>query len=221
MPKRINLKGPLISNNSQEVYDYYGMEAVSAKSIIEKLPEDNSDIVLEVNSNGGLVTVGSEIYTALRNYKGKVTAEITGMAASAASVAVMGADKVVMSPTAQMMVHKALFNWVAGNSDDLDKASNTLKSSDKAIVNAYVAKTGKSEDEIMDLMRNETFMSAQEAVENGFADEVMTFEAVASIDSMMLPQAVIDDYYASRTKRKQEISNMLLEIEKEEILQGL
>ncbi|AAM79549.1 TPA: head maturation protease, ClpP-related [Streptococcus pyogenes] len=221
MPKRINLKGPLISNNSQEVYDYYGMEAVSAKSIIEKLPEDNSDIVLEVNSNGGLVTVGSEIYTALRNYKGKVTAEITGMAASAASVAVMGADKVVMSPTAQMMVHKALFNWVAGNSDDLDKASNALKSSDKAIVNAYVAKTGKSEDEIMDLMRNETFMSAQEAVENGFADEVMTFEAVASIDSMMLPQAVIDDYYASRTKRKQEISNMLLEIEKEEILQGL
>lgn len=221
MPKRINLKGPLISNNSQEVYDYYGMEAVSAKSIVEQLPEDNSDIVLEVNSNGGLVTVGSEIYTALRNYKGKVTAEITGMAASAASVAVMGADKVVMSPTAQMMVHKALFNWVSGNSDDLDKASNALKSSDKAIVNAYVAKTGLSEDEIMDLMRNETFMSAQDAVEKGFADEVMSFEAVASIDNSMLPQAVIDDYYASRNKRKKEISNMLLEIEKEEILQGL
>ncbi|HIF0063718.1 TPA: head maturation protease, ClpP-related [Streptococcus pyogenes] len=221
MPKRINLKGPLIANNSQEVYNYYGMEAASAKSIIEKLPEDNSDIILEVNSNGGLVTVGSEIYTALRNYKGKVTAEITGMAASAASVAVMGVDKVVMSPTAQMMVHKALFNWVSGNSDDLDKASNALKSSDKAIVNAYVAKTGLSEDEIMDLMRNETFMSAQDAVEKGFADEVMSFEAVASIDNSMLPQAVIDDYYASRNKRKKEIRNMLLEIEKEEILQGL
>ncbi|HEQ1040545.1 TPA: head maturation protease, ClpP-related [Streptococcus pyogenes] len=221
MPKRINLKGPLIANNSQEVYDYYGMEATSAKGIINQLPEDSSDIILEVNSNGGLVTVGSEVYTALRNYKGKVTAEITGMAASAASVAVMGADKVVMSPTAQMMVHKALFNWVAGNSDDLDKASNALKSSDKAIVNAYVAKTGLSEDEIMNLMRNETFMSAQDAVEKGFADEVMSFEAVASIDNQMLPQAVIDDYYANRSKRKQEISNMLLEIEKEEILQGL
>ncbi|HEO6620704.1 TPA: Clp protease ClpP [Streptococcus agalactiae] len=221
MPKKINLKGPLIANNSQEVYDYYGMEATSAKSIVNQLPEDSSDIILEVNSNGGLVTVGSEIYTALRNYKGKVTAEVTGIAASAASVAVMGADKVVMSPTAQMMVHKALFNWVSGNSDDLDKASSALKSSDKAIVNAYVAKTGKSEDEIMDLMRNETFMSAQDAVENGFADEVMSFEAVASIDNAVLPQVVIDDYYASRSKRKQEISNMLLEIEKEEILQGL
>lgn len=206
MPKRINLKGPLISNNSQEVYDYYGMEAVSAKSIIEQFPEDGNDIVLEVNSNGGLVTVGSEIYTALRNYKGKVTAEITGMAASAASVAVMGADKVVMSPTAQMMVHKALFNWVSGNSDDLDKASNALKSSDKAIVNAYVAKTGLSEDEIMNLMRNETFMSAQDAVEKGFADEVMSFEAVASIDNSMLPQAVIDDYYANRNKRKKKLA---------------
>ncbi|RRA73623.1 Clp protease ClpP [Streptococcus agalactiae] len=221
MPKKINLKGPLIANNSQEVYDYYGMEATSAKSIVNQLPEDSSDIILEVNSNGGLVTVGSEIYTALRNYKGKVTAEVTGIAASAASVAVMGADKVVMSPTAQMMVHKALVNWVSGNSDDLDKASSALKSSDKAIVNAYVAKTGKSEDEIMDLMRNETFMSAQDAVENGFADEVMSFEAVASIDNAVLPQVVIDDYYASRSKRKQEISNMLLEIEKEEILQGL
>lgn len=221
MPKKINLKGPLIANNSQEVYDYYGMEATSAKSIVNQFPEDSSDIILEVNSNGGLVTVGSEIYTALRNYKGKVTAEITGMAASAASVAVMGADKIVMSPTAQMMVHKALFNWVSGNSDDLDKASNALKSSDKAIVNAYVAKTGLSEGEIMELMKNETFMSAQDAVEKGFADEVMSFEAVASIDNQMLPQAVIDDYYANRSKRKQEISNMLLEIEKEEILQGL
>ncbi|HES1627747.1 TPA: Clp protease ClpP, partial [Streptococcus pyogenes] len=51
--------------------------------------------------------------------------------------------------------------------------------------------------------------------------EVMSFEAVASIDNSMLPQAVIDDYYASRNKRKKEIRNMLLEIEKEEILQGL
>ena len=52
MPKRILMRGPLIPNNSQEVYDYYGMEAVSAKSIAEALPEDGSDVVVEVNSNG-------------------------------------------------------------------------------------------------------------------------------------------------------------------------
>lgn len=224
MPKRIKLRGPLIPNNSQEAYDYWGLEAVSAKSITEALPEDCSDVVLEVNSNGGLVTVGSDIYTTLKNYSGHITAEVTGMAASAASVAIMGADKVVISPTAQIMIHKALFGFVSGNSDDLDKASNALKASDKAIINAYVAKTGMAEDDIMELMKAETYMSAQEAVDKGFADEVMTFEdqeAVASLENGMLPQAVIDDFYANRSKRKQEIQNMLREIEKEEILQGL
>lgn len=224
MPKRIKLRGPLISNNQQEAYDWYGMEAVSAKSISNALPDDGSDIVLEVNSNGGLVTVGSDIYTMLKQYPGNVTAEVTGMAASAASVAIMAADTVVISPTAQMMIHKALLGCVSGNSDDLDKASNALKASDQGIVNAYVAKTGKSEDEVMELMRNETYMSAQKAVELGFADEIMTFDeldAVASIENGMLPQAVIDDFFANRSKRKSEIKAMLREIEKEEILQGL
>mgnify|MGYP001186399898 CR=1 FL=1 len=224
MPKRIKLRGPLISNNQQEAYDWFGMEAVSAKSISNALPDDGSDIVLEVNSNGGLVTVGSDIYTMLKQYPGNVTAEVTGMAASAASVAIMAADTVVISPTAQMMIHKALLGYVSGNSDDLDKASNALKASDQGIVNAYVAKTGKSEDEVMELMRNETYMSAQKAVELGFADEIMTFDeldAVASIENGMLPQAVIDDFFANRSKRKSEIKAMLREIEKEEILQGL
>ena len=224
MPKRIKLRGPLISNNQQEAYDWFGMEAVSAKSISNALPDDGSDIVLEVNSNGGLVTVGSDIYTMLKQYPGNVTAEVTGMAASAASVAIMAADTVVISPTAQMMIHKALLGCVSGNSDDLDKASNALKASDQGIVNAYVAKTGKSEDEVMELMRNETYMSAQKAVELGFADEIMTFDeldAVASIENGMLPQAVIDDFFANRSKRKSEIKAMLREIEKEEILQGL
>lgn len=224
MPKRIKLRGPLVSNNQQEAYDWFGMEAVSAKSISNALPDDGSDIVLEVNSNGGLVTVGSDIYTMLKQYPGNVTAEVTGMAASAASVAIMAADTVVISPTAQMMIHKAVLGCVSGNSDDLDKASNALKASDQGIVNAYVAKTGKSEDEVMELMRSETYMSAQKAVELGFADEIMTFEeldAVASIENGMLPQAVIDDFFANRSKRKSEIKAMLREIEKEEILQGL
>ena len=137
MPKRIQMRGPLIPNNSQEVYDYYGMEATSAKSIAEALPEDGSDVVIEVNSNGGLVTVGSDIYTALKNYSGHVTVEVTGMAASACSVAIMGADKVVISPTAQIMIHKALLTSVAGNSDDLESAANALKASDRGIINAY------------------------------------------------------------------------------------
>ncbi len=224
MPKRIQMRGPLIPNNSQEAYDYFGMEAVSAKSITEALPEDGSDVIIEVNSNGGVVTVGSDIYTALKNYSGHVTAEVTGMAASACSVAIMGADKVVISPTAQIMIHKASLRDVSGNSDDFETAFNMLKASDQAIVNAYKVKTGLNEDELLELMKNETYMSADEAIEKGFADEIMTFnesEAVASIGNGLLPQAVIDDYFANHGKRKQEIEAMKREIEKEEILQGL
>lgn len=226
MAKRIKMKGPLISNNEYEAYEFFGLEAVSAKSITDQFPEDiNEDIVLEVNSNGGLVTVGSEIYTALKNYKGHVTVEVTGMAASAASVAIMGADTVKISPTAQIMIHKALLGYVSGNSDDLEKAVNALKSSDQAIVNAYVSKTGLSEEEIFELMKNETFMSANEAIEKGFADELMTFEkdlgAVASLESGLLPQAVIDDFYSRKKSNTKEAQAMLFELEKEAILNGL
>ncbi|WP_048715018.1 head maturation protease, ClpP-related [Streptococcus sp. 343_SSPC] len=226
MAKRIKMKGPLISNNEYEAYEFFGLEAVSAKSITDQFPEDiNEDITLEVNSNGGLVTVGSEIYTALKNYKGHVTVEVTGMAASAASVAIMGADTVKISPTAQIMIHKALLGYVSGNSDDLEKAVNALKSSDQAIVNAYVSKTGLSEEEIFELMKNETFMSANEAIEKGFADELMTFEkdlgAVASLESGLLPQAVIDDFYSRKKSNAKEAQAMLFELEKEAILNGL
>ena len=226
MAKRIKMKGPLISNNEYEVYEFFGLEAVSAKSITDQFPEDiNEDITLEVNSNGGLVTVGSEIYTALKEYKGHVTVEVTGMAASAASVAIMGADTVKMSPTAQIMIHKALLTRASGNSDDLEKAVNALKSSDQSIINAYVSKTGLSEDEIFEMMKNETFMSANEAIEKGFADELMTFEkdlgAVASLESGLLPQAVIDDFYSRKKSNTKEAQAMLCELEKETILNGL
>ena len=226
MAKRIKMKGPLISNNEYEVYEFFGLEAVSAKSITDQFPEDiNEDITLEVNSNGGLVTVGSEIYTALKEYKGHVTVEVTGMAASAASVAIMGADTVRISPTAQIMIHKALLTRASGNSDDLEKAVNALKSSDQSIINAYVSKTGLSEDEIFEMMKNETFMPAQVAVEKGFADELMTFEkdlgAVASLESGLLPQAVIDDFYSRKKSNAKEAQAMLFELEKEAILNGL
>ena len=226
MAKRIKMKGPLISNNEYEAYEFFGLEAVSAKSITDQFPEDiNEDIILEVNSNGGLVTVGSEIYTALKNYEGHVTVEVTGMAASAASVAIMGADTVKMSPTAQIMIHKALLTRASGNSDDLEKAVNALKSSDQSIINAYVSKTGLSEDEIFEMMKNETFMSANEAIEKGFADELMTFEkdlgAVASLESGLLPQAVIDDFYSRKKSNTKEAQAMLFELEKETILNGL
>ncbi|MFI3078990.1 head maturation protease, ClpP-related [Streptococcus sp. 2021WUSS124] len=217
MPKRIMLKGLMIPNDLQDVYDYLGRDSTSPKKLINQLPEDGSDVIIEVNSQGGVVNTGSEIYTALRNYRGTVTAEVTGIAGSSASFAIMGADKVVISPTAQIMIHKASFREVSGNSDDLERASEALKSIDKSIINAYVSKTGLDEDKLMEMMKKETYMSAHEAVELGFADEVMSFEAVANGADNMLS----DDEIANARAEMKEIQAMLLEIEKEEILQGL
>ncbi|QBX18723.1 phage ClpP protease [Streptococcus pseudoporcinus] len=217
MATRINLKGFMIPNDYQEIYDFANREATSAKKLIDQLPTDNSDVIIEVNSSGGVVNTGSEIYTALRSYKGNVTAEVVGMAGSSASFAIMGADKVVMSPTAQIMIHKASFREISGNSDDLEKASDALKSIDKSIINAYVEKTGLDEEKLMEMMAKETYMSAHEAVELGFADEVMSFKAVASGADNMFS----DEEITNLRNKMQEIENMKLEIAKEEILQGL
>lgn len=217
MATRINLKGFMIPNDYQEIYDFANREATSAKKLIDQLPTDNSDVIIEVNSSGGVVNTGSEIYTALRSYKGNVTAEVVGMAGSSASFAIMGADKVVMSPTAQIMIHKASFREISGNSDDLEKASDALKSIDKSIINAYVEKTGLDEEKLMEMMAKETYMSAHEAVELGFADEVMSFKAVASGADNMFS----DEEITNLRNKIQEIENMKLEIAKEEILQGL
>lgn len=227
MPKKINLKGAIISNSNKEVYEFYGIEATCPKDIVDELPQDGSDVELIVNSNGGLVTMGSEIFTELKSYSGDVTAKVVGMAASAASVAIMGASKVEISPTAQIMIHKAAFRWISGNSDDLKNAANALDSSDKAICNAYKLKTGMSDEELLTMMRNETFMSAEVAVEKKFADSIMFGESndsapdlVASFNSGLLPEEVVNKFYQDKNheKERQEILN---DLEKQQLLMEL
>ncbi len=208
--KRIQFKGPMVSDMEKEVYDYFGLDSVSAKSVQAQLPDDGSDVIFEVSSGGGLVTAGAEIYDTFKRYRGKVTAEVTGIAASAASVAIMGADNIVMSPVAQIMIHRALFSRVSGNAEELEKATNVLKASDEAIINAYEIKTGLEREKLMTMMSEETFLTAQEAIELGFADEVMDYETINSNNNGLLPKEVINDYFINKRER-----------EKQEIIKGL
>lgn len=96
--KKINVKGPIISNDDKWIYDMLEMDSTAPKDVIDALPDDDSDIEVDINSGGGLVTAGSEIYTALMNYSGKVTVNIMGMAASAASVIAMAGNPTRISP---------------------------------------------------------------------------------------------------------------------------
>lgn len=167
------MNGEVIPSDYADVYDYLGYENINPKAIKQALNEANgSDVELEINSPGGYVDAGSEIYTALKEYQGQVTAKITGQACSAASWIALAADRVEMSPTAQMMIHRASIISI-GNSDDLASDLNALNSLDKSFVDLYSQRTGLDAQEVYRLMCNTTWMNAKEAVDKGFADEIM------------------------------------------------
>ncbi len=170
---KIPIKGEIVDNDTATVYDWLGYDAVSPKKVETILSDSTGEIELDVASGGGDVFAASEIYTMIKNYPGKVTVNIQGLAASAASVISMAGDVINMSPTAQMMIHKA-WTVTMGNSDDLEHDSKMMNSTDQSIVNAYEAKTGLNRDEILKMMADETWMTAQEAIDKGFADAIST-----------------------------------------------
>lgn len=168
--QKIDIKGTIVSDEESAIYDMFGIVHTSPSSVV--LPEDGSDVLVEINSGGGAVFAGSEIFTKLKAYEGKVTARVVGLAASAASVILMGADEIEISPTAQIMVHNA-WSYVEGDADEMEAHASVLRGINKSIQSAYIAKTGLSEDELKDYMDAETWFTADEAVELGFADRVM------------------------------------------------
>ncbi|KRN94579.1 protease subunit of ATP-dependent Clp protease [Pediococcus stilesii] len=198
---KIDVKGPIISDENSAFYDYFNLPYTSPSVINDELSGKTDDIELVINSNGGDVYAASDIWTSLKSYSGKVTAKIYGMAASAASVIAMGADTLEMSPTARMMIHNSS-TYGEGNHNDFDKISDVLKGTDKSIAQAYMDKTGKSEEEILDIMAQTTFYTADEALEAGLIDSVINFKndnaeeapLFENSNSGMIPQTVIDKF---------------------------
>jgi len=194
--KKINIKGPIVGNSEVWIYEWFGIEATSPNSVSKVIDEANGeDLEVEINSGGGSVFAGSEIYTMLKDYKGHVTVKIVGLAASAASVIAMAGNKVMMSPTAQMMIHN-VSTYTSGDYRDMEHSAEVLKSANKTIANAYRLKTGKTQEELLKLMDNETWMTAQKAKELGFIDEIMFDEEQQLIAnhgySGLLPPEVIN-----------------------------
>lgn len=195
MPK-IKISGIIIPSDYQDIYDWFGMDATSPKKVsaaLSQLIGENIDV--EINSPGGDVFSGSEIYTALKAYQGKVNVQIVGIAASAASVIAMAGDSVQISPTAQIMIHN-VSSCASGDYRDMRQTATVLENLNKSVANAYALKTGLQQDDLLNLMNQETWLTAQQAVEKGFADEVMfdgEKKLVASIaPTMLLPMEVIN-----------------------------
>ncbi len=176
MAKKINVKGSIIRNDAKWIYDWLGIEATAPSDVSKILNEANGDdIEVEINSGGGDIFAGSEIYTALRSYKGNVTINIVGLAASAASVISM-AGKSRISPTGLFMIHN-VSSRASGDHNAMQHSADVLKTADQSIANAYREKTGLSDKEILALMDHETWMNAEQAVKNKFVDEVMFAES--------------------------------------------
>lgn len=135
------------------------------------------DLVVYINSPGGNVMAGAEIYTALREHseqgKGNVTVKVTGIAASAASIIAMAGDEVLMSPVSYMMIHNPWTLPGPSNAKELRHQADVLDVISEGLIAAYERRTGKSRDELMELLDGETYMSAQTCIDEGFADGIL------------------------------------------------
>lgn len=204
---KISVRGPIIDSDDQWIYDWFEVEATSPKKVIDLINQakNNEDLEVEINSGGGSVFAGSEIYTTLKSYSGKVTTKVVGLAASAASVIAMAGDKIEISPTGQIMIHNASGGF-GGDYRDMEKGAEILKNVNATISNAYSLKTGLSNEELLEMMNKETWLTPQQALEKKFVDEIMftnDIKLTASINNGMLPQEVIN-------KMKMELKNKVV-----------
>jgi ATP-dependent Clp protease protease subunit len=139
----------------------------------QELMSGDGPVTVWLNSPGGDCVAASRIYSMLMDYKGDVTVKIDGIAASAASVIAMAGAKVLMAPTALMMIHNPL-TVAIGDSEEMQKALDMLSEVKESIINAYAAKTMQSRTKLSHLMDAETWMNANKAIELGFADGILT-----------------------------------------------
>lgn len=158
---------------------------VTPQMFKEELMYGSGDITVWINSPGGDCVAAAQIYNMLREYAGKVTVKIDGIAASAASVIAMAGDTVLMSPVSMMMIHNPM-TIAFGDSGEMQRAIDMLKSVKDSIINAYELKTGMSRTKLAHLMDAETWMDANKAIELGFADEVI--QRNGAVDEMEVPQ---------------------------------
>lgn len=163
--------------NTVSIYDVIGEDwwtggGFTAKRMGAALRSiGKNDVTVRINSPGGDMFEGIAIYNMLRDHPAKVTIEVMGWAASAASIIAMAGDEIRMGLGTFMMVHNA-WGVVVGNRHDMREGANLFDGFDSAIADIYEARTGMKRAEIVKLMDAETFMGPSEAVKNGFADVV-------------------------------------------------
>lgn len=172
-----------------EIYDEIGFYGVSAKAFNEKLKAATGDLTVKINSPGGDVFEGIAIHNDLVAYRGKVTVQVTGLAASAASIIAMAGDTIEVGQGAFIMIHNS-WGLTIGNRHDHTEVASLLAQIDGALAQTYADRTGIAVDEIAAMMDEETWFTGKDAVAEGFADKLLgTTEAKARFDLSVYAKA--------------------------------
>lgn len=170
-------------DNSISIYDYIGSdmfgEGVTVRRIAAALRTigEKNDVTVNINSPGGNVFEGLAIYNTLREHKGHVTVKVVGLAASAASIIAMAGDDIQVAKAGFVMIHNA-WGVVVGNKHDLTEAAKVMGVFDSALAEIYADATGAEKKKIEKMMDAETWLTGQEAVDQGFAHSLLPSDSV-------------------------------------------
>lgn len=169
----IQIKGDIVINDYKEFYDWLEWECVCPKDVKSILDNADKDETIDVfiNSGGGHVMAGQEIYSMLRADK-RVKIHIQGMACSAASIIAMAGTSDI-SPCGLLMIHN-VSGGASGDYHEMEKAQRELKTMNEALANAYACKTGMDREALLKMMDKETWLTANQCTEYGFIDAIDT-----------------------------------------------
>ncbi|MEG1096613.1 MAG: Clp protease ClpP [Clostridiales bacterium] len=190
---KVDIKGVIVPNDDKKVYDWLGYDATCPQDITNAISKCNDGkIDVYIDSGGGDVFAGSNIYASLCEISHMVNIHVTGLAASAASV-IMCAAKSDIAPTAMVMVHNVSAS-TNGDYNDMIKKSEVLQKANKSIAAAYIKKTGMSESDALAMMDKETWLTANDAVSCGLVDNILdkNLQFVARIGASLLSQTTIN-----------------------------
>lgn len=211
---QIEVRGDIIPNDDKWIYQWLEWDSTcpnDVKSLLAAAGEGEPIEVL-INSGGGSVMAGQEIYSILRAAK-NVTISIQSLAGSAASVIAM-AGRSRISPVGMLMVHNVFMSGASGDYHDMQKNAEILRQMNAALAEAFVAKTGKSQEEILRLMDRETWLTANQCVEQGFVDEIIS-------DAPALSNAVWGTRLTDEIRQRVLAEKAAADAERQSLLQDL
>ncbi|MDO4648081.1 MAG: Clp protease ClpP [Eubacteriales bacterium] len=167
----LNIKGDIVTNEYRRFYEYFEWECACPSMVTEAINarENGETLDVYINSGGGLVSAGQEIYSLLRAAD-NVRIHIDGQACSAASI-IACAGYCEITPVGLIMVHR-VSAITHGNANDMTATAKTLKTFDEAIAQAYVQKSGMSLEKAISLMDKETWLTANQCLELGLVDAI-------------------------------------------------